>query len=445
MRKTLTTLAICTILLTPTVLFAEQAATPQLAYQLVEELTTEVGPRLVGTPGDAKAVEWATKRLKSLGFDKVWTEEFTTPFWQRGQARLEIVSPFPQSLVLAALGGSVSTPNEGIQAAVVMFNSLEELMAADRSKIAGKIVFINKAMTKDRQGSQYGKVVGGRSKGAVEAAKLGAKAIIIRSVGTSNNRFAHTGKMTYEEGVDKIPAAAISVPDAQQLARILNKAPDAKIKLNLQTTNEDAISHNVIAEMTGSERPQEIVLIGAHLDSWDQGTGALDDGAGVGIVMATAVLVKQQAKPKRTIRVVLYGNEEGGLVGARAYAAKHSEELKNHVFASESDFGAGKIWQFDTGFGNKALAFAAEIQKKLAPLGIQPGNNQAFGGPDVSVLKPFGVPVASLEQDGTDYFDYHHTPNDTLDKIDPKALEQNVQAWVIMTGMVANSDTDFRQ
>ncbi len=445
MRKSLTTLAICTILLTPSVLFAEQAATPQLAYQLVEELTTEVGPRLVGTPADAKAVEWATKRLKSLGFDKVWTEEFTTPFWQRGQARLEIVSPFPQSLVLAALGGSVSTPNDGIQASVVMFNSLDELMAADRSKVAGKIVFINKAMTKDRQGSQYGKVVGGRSKGAVEAAKLGAKAIIIRSVGTSNNRFAHTGKMTYEEGVDKIPAAAISVPDAQQLARILNKAPDAKIKLNLQTTNEDAISHNVIAEMTGSERPQEIVLIGAHLDSWDQGTGALDDGAGVGIVMATAVLVKQQAKPKRTIRVVLYGNEEGGLVGARAYAAKHSDELKNHVFASESDFGAGKIWQFDTGFGNKALAFAAEIQKKLAPLGIQPGNNQAFGGPDVSVLKPLGVPVATLEQDGTDYFDYHHTPNDTLDKIDPKALEQNVQAWVIMTGMVANSDTDFRQ
>lgn len=445
MRKSLTTLAICTILLTPSVLFAEQAATPQLAYQLVEDLTTEVGPRLVGTPADAKAVEWATKRLKSLGFDKVWTEEFTTPFWQRGQARLEIVSPFPQSLVLAALGGSVSTPNDGIQASVVMFNSLDELMAADRSKVTGKIVFINKAMTKDRQGSQYGKVVGGRSKGAVEAAKLGAKAIIIRSVGTSNNRFAHTGKMTYEEGVDKIPAAAISVPDAQQLARILNKAPDAKIKLNLQTTNEDAISHNVIAEMTGSERPQEIVLIGAHLDSWDQGTGALDDGAGVGIVMATAVLVKQQAKPKRTIRVVLYGNEEGGLVGARAYAAKHSDELKNHVFASESDFGAGKIWQFDTGFGNKALAFAAEIQKKLAPLGIQPGNNQAFGGPDVSVLKPLGVPVATLEQDGTDYFDYHHTPNDTLDKIDPKALEQNVQAWVIMTGMVANSDTDFRQ
>lgn len=445
MRKSLPKWAICTLLLTPSLLLAAEPATPQLAYQLVEELTTEVGPRLAGSPGDAKSVEWATKRLKSLGFDKVWTEEFITPFWQRGHARLEIVSPFPQSLVLTALGGSIGTSADGVEASVVMFNSLEELMAAKQSQVAGKIVFINKAMTKDRQGSQYGKVVGGRSKGAVEAAKLGAKAIVIRSVGTSNNRFAHTGKMTYEEGVDKIPAAAISVPDAQQLARILAKSPDAKIKLNMQTSSEDAISHNVIAEMTGSQRPNEIVLIGAHLDSWDQGTGALDDGAGVGIVMATAVLVKQQAKPKRTIRVVLYGNEEGGLVGARAYAAKHAQELKNHVFASESDFGAGKIWQFDTKFGTKALSFAAEIQKKLAPLGIQPGNNDAFGGPDVSVLKPFGVPVASLEQDGTDYFDFHHTPNDTLDKIDPKTLEQNVQAWVIMTSMVANSDTDFRQ
>jgi Zn-dependent M28 family amino/carboxypeptidase len=445
MRKALPTLAICTLLLTPSMLFAAEPVTPQLAYQLVEELTTEVGPRLAGSPGDAKSVEWATKRLKSLGFDKVWTEEFTTPYWQRGHARLEIVSPYPQSLVLTALGGSVGTPNDGIEGQVVMFNSLEELMAAAPSTVTGKIVFINKAMTKDRQGSQYGKVVGGRSKGAVEAAKLGAKAILIRSVGTSNNRFAHTGKMSYEDGVNKIPAAAMSVPDAQQLARILTKSPDAKIKLNMQTSSEDAISHNVIAEMTGSERPNEIVLIGAHLDSWDQGTGALDDGAGVGIVMATAVLVKQQGKPKRTIRVVLYGNEEGGLVGARAYAAKHNQELKNHVFASESDFGAGRIWQFDTKFGPKALNFAADIQKKLAPLGIQAGHNDAFGGPDVSVLKPFGVPVASLEQDGTDYFDYHHTPNDTLDKIDAKALEQNVQAWVIMTGMVANSDTDLRQ
>lgn len=445
MRKIIPTWAICTILLTPSVFAGNTPQTPQLAYQLVEELTTDIGPRLAGSPADAKAVEWATKRLNSLGFDKVWTEEFTTPFWQRGHARLDVLSDSPQSLVLTALGGSIGTPASGIEASVVMFNSLEELMSATKQQVSGKIVFINKAMTKDRQGSQYGKVVGGRSKGAVEAAKLGAVALIIRSVGTSSNRFAHTGKMSYEDGVEKIPAAAISVPDAQQLSRILAKTANTKIKLNMQTSSEDAISHNVIAEITGSERPEEIVLIGAHLDSWDQGTGALDDGAGVGIVMATAVLIKQQARPKRTIRVVLFGNEEGGLVGARAYAAKHNKELKNHVFASESDFGAGKIWQFDTAFGAKALSFGEEIQQKLAPLGIQTGNNQAFGGPDVSVLKPFGVPVASLEQDGNDYFDYHHTPNDTLDKIDPKALAQNVQAWVIMTSMIANSNIDLRQ
>ena len=445
MMKKLPTLALFTLLCTPTLCFAAEPLNNQLAYQLVEELTTDIGPRLAGSPADAKAVAWATQRLTSLGFDKVWTEEFTTPFWQRGQARLEVLSDVPQSLVLSALGGSIGTPSNGIEAPVVMFNSLEELMAAKSADVAGKIVFINKAMTKDRQGSQYGKVVGGRSKGAVEAAKLGAIAIIIRSVGTSSNRFAHTGKMSYEEGVTKIPAAAISVPDAQQLSRILTKNAATKIKLNMQNSAEDAISHNVIAEITGSERPEEIVLIGAHLDSWDQGTGALDDGAGVGLVMATGALIKQQSRPKRTIRVVLFGNEEGGLVGARAYAAKHSKNMKNHVFASESDFGAGRIWQFDTAFGQKSLAFAADLQKQLAPLGIQAGNNEAFGGPDVSVLKPMGVPVASLEQDGSDYFDYHHTPNDTLDKIDPKALEQNLQAWIIMTRMIANSDIDFRQ
>lgn len=445
MKIILPTLAICTAFLTMTSSLAKEPVTEQLAYQLVEELTTEVGPRLAGSAGDAKSVEWATKKLNSLGFDKVWTEEFKTPFWQRGHARLDVVSPFPQSLVLTALGGSIGTSEQGIAAEVVMFNSLEELMTADKAKVAGKIVFINKAMTKDRMGSQYGKVVGGRSKGAVEAAKLGALAIVIRSVGTSNNRFAHTGKMTYEEGVAKIPAAAISVPDAQQLARIIAKSPKTKIHLTMQNSSEDAISHNVIAEIKGTERPNEIVLIGAHLDSWDQGTGALDDGAGVGIVINTALLVKQLGKPKRTIRVVLFGNEEGGLVGARAYAAKHSAEMKNHVFASESDFGAGRIWRFDTNFGPKALAFGAEIQKQLAPLGIEVGNNEAFGGPDVSVLKPHGVPVASLEQDGTDYFDFHHTPNDTLDKIDPKALEQNVKAWVIMINMIANSNIDLRQ
>jgi carboxypeptidase Q len=421
------------------------AADAQLAYKITEELTVDIGPRLAGSPADAKAVAWATNKFQQLGYDKVWTEQFTTPYWQRGNARLEVISPFPQSLVLTALGGSIGTDAEGIVAGIAMFDSLEDLMKAKPAQVAGKIVFINKAMTKDKIGSQYGKVVGARSKGAVEAARLGAKAIIIRSVGTSNNRFAHTGKMSYEEGVAKIPAVAISVPDAMQLTKIIAKAPETKLRLNMENHTQDAVSHNVIAEITGSENPDEIVLISAHLDSWDQGTGALDDGAGVGIVMATGALLKKLGQPKRTIRVVLFGNEEGGLVGARAYAAKHAAELSKHVVATESDFGAGRIWQFDSKFGPQSVGFAAEVQQLLSGHGIALGNNNAFGGPDVSVLAALGVPVVALEQDGSDYFDFHHTPNDTFDKIDPDALAQNQQAWIIMTRALANSNIDFRK
>ena len=437
-----TTLLICgsSLLATPT--FAQ----PQLAYQITEQLTTEIGPRLAGSPADAAAVQWAEKKMQQLGFDKVWREPFVTPYWQRGHARLDVISPYPQSMVLTALGGSVGTPAQGIEAAVVMFDSLEQLQDAKPELVKNNIVFINKAMTKDRSGSQYGKVVGARAKGAIEAAKLGAAALIIRSVGTSHNRFAHTGKMQYDPSVTKIPAVAIAVPDAEQLARIIKKSPATRLKLQMDNSQtEDAISHNVIGEIKGSERPDEIVLIAAHLDSWDTGTGALDDGAGVGLVLATAHLIKQQGQPKRTIRVVLYGNEEGGLVGARAYAAQHASELTNHVLAAESDFGAGRIWQFSTCFGAKALPFATDLAQQLAPLAIKQGGNQAFGGPDVSVLTPLGVPVLSLEQDGSDYFDYHHTANDTLDKIDPEALAQNQQAWIIMTRFFANSSLNLRQ
>ena len=283
-----------------------------------------------------------------------------------------------------------------------------------------------------------------RSRGAVEAAKLGAVAIVIRSVGTSNNRFAHTGTMKYDESITKIPAVAISVPDAQNLAKMLERSPKVELKLQMDNQLQTATSHNVIAEITGTEKPEEIVLISGHLDSWDQGTGALDDGAGVALAMATGALIKQKAKPKRTVRVVLYGNEEGGLLGARAYAAKHHQDLDKHVLAAESDFGAGRIWQIESRFGDKALPFAKELQQKLSHLNIALGGNTTYGGPDVSVLAQAGVPVVALSQDGTDYFDYHHTPNDTLDKIDPDSLKQNLQAWLIMTETVANSTVNLR-
>ncbi|MBV2129436.1 M20/M25/M40 family metallo-hydrolase [Arsukibacterium indicum] len=426
-----------------------QASKPELnndlAYKLVESLTVEVGPRLAGSEADARAVAWAEQKFRQLGFDKVWTEPFTMQYWERGNASLRVEAPFNQALVLTALGGSVGTPFDGITSQVVMFDNLQQLQQANPAEVKDKIVFINQTLRKDIRGSFYGQVVGARAQGAVEAAKLGAKAIIIRSVGTSNNRFAHTGIMRYSEDVPRIPAAAISVPDAMQLSKMLAIHPETNLSLHMKNNLPGEVtSHNVIAEITGSKRPDEIVLIGAHIDSWDEGTGALDDGAGVGLVMATAALLKQQ-KPERTIRVVLFGNEEGGLIGARAYAAHHAAELKNHVFASESDFGAGRIWRFDTGFGEQALAFAAELQQDLKHLGIEAGSNTASGGPDVSVLKAQGVPVASLQQDGTDYFDFHHTPNDTLDKIDPAALQQNLKAWLIMTSKIANSNVDLRK
>lgn len=416
-----------------------------LAYGLVESLTVEVGPRLAGTEADLRSVVWAERQFQQLGFDKVWREPFEMLYWERGQASLTVAAPFHQSLVVTALGGSVGTPFDGISSQVVMFNTLEELTQANAADVKDRIVFINHALERDIRGGFYGQVVGGRARGAVEAAKLGAKAIVIRSVGSSNNRFAHTGQMRYEDGIERIPAAAISVPDAQQLSKMLAINPELTLSLQMSNNLPGTVtSHNVIAEITGSKRPDEIVLISAHLDSWDEGTGALDDGAGVGIVMATAALLKQE-KPERTIRVVLFGNEEGGLIGARAYAARHHQQLANHVFASESDFGAGRIWRFDTGMGEQALSFARELQKKLAPLGIAMGPNTASGGPDVSILKAQGVPVASLMQDGTDYFDYHHTPNDTLDKIDPAALRQNLEAWLIMTREIANSQVNLRQ
>lgn len=429
---------------------AAWAATPQLsldqdlAYNLVESLTVEVGPRIAGSEADRRAVQWAVKNLQQLGYDKVWTEEFEMPGWTRGTASLEVVSPFPQSLVLTSLGGSVGTPAAGLTAAVVMFDSIEALEKADPVAVKGKIAFINKPMAKDKSGSFYGQVVAARSRGAVEAAKLGAVAVVIRSVGTSTNRFAHTGTMKYDDSISKIPAVAISVPDAQNLEKMLQRSASVELKLQMDNQLQTATSHNVIAEITGSERPEDIVLISGHLDSWDQGTGALDDGAGVALAMATGALIKQKTKPKRTIRVVLYGNEEGGLLGARAYAAKHHHNLAQHVLAAESDFGAGRIWQIESRFGDKALPFAKELQQKLAHLNIALGGNSTYGGPDVSVLAQAGVPVVALSQDGTDYFDYHHTPNDTLDKIDPESLKQNLQAWLIMTETVANSSVNLR-
>ena len=425
---------------------AQKALNSNAAYDIVESLTVEVGPRLAGTDKDIMAVDWAMEKLWLMGFDKVYKESVQVPAWSRGHASASIIAPYDQPLVITALGGSVATPIKGIQAPIVRFDSLEELTLASPGRIEGKIVFIDHKTERHKDGNGYGVTVGGRSKGAVEAAKKGAVAFVIRSIGTNHDRMAHTGMMRYEEDVPKIPAAAMSIPDAELINDMLKRDPNIVMSLNMTSENLGiATSYNVIAEVTGSSKPDEIVLIGAHLDSWDEGTGAIDDGAGVAIVTAAAKLIQDlPQKPARTVRVVLYAAEEVGLVGGKAYAAQHADELDKHYIAAESDFGAGPIYQIDFNVAPSSFSQAQHQVSAMTLFGVALGTNDASGGPDVSMMPGLGVPVASLKQDGTDYFDYHHTPNDTLDKIDPKALAQNVAAYVQFAYMMAQSEIDLR-
>ncbi|MCE9685288.1 M20/M25/M40 family metallo-hydrolase [Shewanella sp. AS16] len=430
----------------PVALLQQQALASDLGYSLVESLTVEVGPRLAGSDKDLVAVEWAESKLRELGFDRVYKEAVQVPVWNRGEAKASIVAPFPQPLVITALGGSVGTPEAGIQAGIVRFDSLAALQAANEAEVAGKIVFIDQKTERHITGEGYGKSVGGRSQGAVEAAKKGAVALVIRSIGTDHDRMPHTGMMHYQDDISRIPAAAMSAPDADLVDAMLARDPHVVLSLKMSPSSQGfATSYNVIAEVTGSSKPEEIVLLGAHLDSWDQGTGAIDDGAGVAIVTAAAKLIQDlPQKPARTVRVVLFAAEEIGLLGGKAYIQAHKQELAKHYMAAESDFGAGKIYRMDVNVAATALDEVKALAAPMANNGVAFGDNGASGGSEVSMLPAQGVPVASPRQDGTDYFDYHHTPNDTLDKIDAAALAQNIAAYAQFAYLMADSRLQLR-
>ncbi len=424
----------------------QKALASNLGYEILESLTVEVGPRLPGTIKDKQAVDWAMNTLNKLGFDKVYKEPVQVPIWHRGNAKAQVTSPYQQNLTISALGGSVATPKGGITAKIVKFASLEALSQAKPSLVKDKLVFIDKTTAKHKTGVNYVASVGGRTQGALEAAKKGAKAILIRSIGTDSDRFAHTGLVKYQDGVTKIPAAALSNPDADLLNAMLKRQDEVSIHLEMSPTDKGYTnSYNVIAEVTGSTKPEELVVIAAHLDSWDEGTGALDDGAGVAIVTAAAKQIMDlPQRPKRTIRVILFAAEELGLLGAKAYAKAHEQELANHYIATESDFGAGYIYRLDFKVNPDVLAQMQALTQVMTENGVAQGNNKAFGGPDISVIRKLGVPVASLRQDGQDYFDYHHTANDTLDKVSPKKLAQNIAAYAQFAYLMANSEIELR-
>ena len=406
------------------------------AWDIVEGLTTEVGPRLAGTEAEARARDWSVRKLKAMGFANVRVEPFDMPVWVRGEEKAWITAPFAQPLKITALGNSAATPATGIEAELVGYNTLQELEAAPEAAVRGKIVFVDHAMPRTQDGSGYGYFGGPRRQGPSIASRKGAVAIVIRSIGTDHHRNPHTGVMSFAEGVTPIPAGALSIPDAEQVQRILKRGQPTRLRLLLTPRNTGVHqSGNVIAEVPGRDPKLAPILVGGHLDSWDLGTGAIDDGAGVAIAAAAAKRIMDAGRPLRTIRIVWFGAEEVGLFGGLDYRAKHGKEPHHAVV--ESDFGAGRIWKVDSKLGSERANEAKALQLALAPLGIVPGATDKAEGSDIGPMIQDGVPAIGLSQDGTYYFDLHHTPDDTLDKIDPEDLRQNVAAWTAMLAVMS--------
>jgi len=419
----------------------EQALADETGWQVVESLTTEIGARLAGSEADARAVEWAKVKFKQLGYDKVWTQQVTFPKWERRGEQAAVLGAHAQPLILAALGGS---PGGTVEGEIVRFATLEALEQATPGSLAGKIAFIDYKMQRARDGSGYGPGSNIRGGGPSAAIRAGAAAYLMRSAGTDSHRNPHTGITRFDEGLTPIPSAALAAPDADQLARLVALGP-TQVRVALDCGwNGEATSHNVIGEITGRGKPDEVVVIGGHLDSWDLGTGAIDDASGVGITMAAGHLIgKLDRRPLRTIRVIAYANEEQGLYGGKVYAQSQTKRIASNQIIAESDFGAGRIYAFNTSAPDHARAATKQIADALAPLGIEYTPDKGGPGSDAGPSAERGVAWAWLAQDGTDYFDLHHTPDDTLDKIDPKALAQNVAAYTVFAYLAAAADGDF--
>jgi Zn-dependent M28 family amino/carboxypeptidase len=427
----------------------QAALNSEYAYRQVAHLANNIGPRLSGSAQAAKAVEYVANELKAIGCE-VQLEKVMVPHWVRGEETAALIE-FPgqaqnatQKIVLCALGGSVATPPEGIEADVVAVRNFDELKSMPRDKVAGKIVLLNYPFDKQmaaegRGGEAYGEAVVYRSNGPSAAARQGAVACLIRSVGGADYRLPHTGMTDYAKDAPKIPACAVTAEDADLIANLVPQGP-VKMKLVLTPkTLPDIESANVIADIKGSENPEQIIIVSGHLDSWDLGTGAIDDGAGVAVSMETANLIqKLRLKPRRTIRVIAWMNEENGEAGSKQYAKDHEKEIQNHFAAMETDGGAGHPLGIN-------INGKPEVKKMLAPVATILQESGAGNlhlvehcGADIEPLEKAGVPSFSPIQDSRFYFNYHHTAADTLDKIVPKELAENSAVVAVAAYALAN-------
>lgn len=407
------------------------------AWELLGVMVDRFGHRLSGSRALEGAIDWSIEQMKRDGLSDARREKVKVPRWVRGAERARVVAPIERDLVILGLGGTVGTGGKALRGEIAVVESLAEI-AAKGPALRGKIVVINQAMPSfdhDRNHSHYGETVPIRSSGASEAARVGATAVLIRSVTASSLRSPHTGAVRYEDKTPKIPAAALTLEDAELLARLARRGPTT-VELSLGArTLPDSESANAVAELRGRELPDEVVLIGGHIDSWDVGDGSTDDGAGCLMAMEAAALLRELGLiPRRTIRVVLFTNEENGLRGGAAYYAAHGKE--RHAAAIEADSGAGAPRGFGVSGAPEQIVAVQAYAPLFEGLGaglIEPGG----GGADIRQLTADGVLSLSLAPDGSAYFDLHHSPADTFDKIDPDHIGRNAAALALMAYILA--------
>ncbi len=435
------------------------AALDTVAFEITEQLTREIGARQGGTAAEQRARDWAMKKLNAMGFANVREESFMMPTWVRGEEKASIIAPVKMDLSITALGNSAATGITPLKGQIAYFRTFDALTAASDAEVKGKIVFVDHDMTRTQDGSSYGYFGRARFQGPTVASKKGAIAIIVRSAGTANHDHPHTGNTNFENGVAAIPSAAISNEDADKFVAAywktwqtgrwpsvdMTKKP-APLEVQLLLTPKNLgqqKSGNVIAEVTGTNPNLPPILIACHLDSWDLATGAFDDAAGYGIITAAAQHIKNNSRPKRTIRIFWAGAEEVGIWGGKAYGEKYA--LEPHALAMESDFGADRIWAVDFNLPDSAKAVQDRITCRLALLGVVPRKYKAGGGADIGpIIAKQGLGVIDLQQDGTRYFDIHHNATDTIAIIDKSQMRQNVVAWTTVLEEVANYEGELK-